>query len=136
MALSQRLQLTKHLSVALGTISISTMLQLAFFPSLAVSEVASTVDNNSILDQKASLCQNSLSPSSIDKLDYSQVFSVPTSQPVRLASSQINSVFSGFQTATYAKKIIQDSHGGNVVWCRPCPYYPATACWAFAGDCN
>lgn len=26
---------------------------------------------------------------------------------------------------------------GGVVWCRPCPYYPApSGCWAFAGDCN
>ena len=25
---------------------------------------------------------------------------------------------------------------GNFIWCRPCPYYPASGCWTFIGDCK
>lgn len=25
---------------------------------------------------------------------------------------------------------------GGIVWCEPCPYFPANGCWAFVGDCR
>ena len=133
-----KIQLPQRLGLAVGSVAVSSILQVTCFSSLALAEIENRDIDISLSESKVSLCQASLNQGSGVIFNYSQAFSVPNSQPIKLASSQSTGVFTGFQTATYTKKLdykLSQSAGG-FVWCKPCPYYNApNGCWTFVGDC-
>ena len=133
-----QLQRSKQLGLAVGTIAISSILNVTCLSGLALAEMENEAVETHLSSPKVSLCQASLYKGSGDLFDYAQTVSVPTSQPVKLAHAQSSSsTFSGFKTATYTKGLSPVLSGsGGIVWCEPCPYYPASGCWAFIGDCQ
>ncbi|WP_299414612.1 hypothetical protein [Acaryochloris sp. IP29b_bin.148] len=130
-----KLQLPKRVGLAVGTITVSSILQVTCFSSLALADIENKDIDISLSESKVSLCQDSLHKGSGEIFDYSQTFSVPNSQPVTLATSQSTGVFTGFQAATYAEQLEPKAAGG-FVWCVPCPYNNRPGCWAFVGDCH
>lgn len=130
-----KIQLQKRLGLAFCTVAVSSILQVTCFSSLALADIENKAIDISLSESKVSLCQTSLQHGSGEIFDYSQAFSVPNSQPVKLATSQSTGVFTGFQAATYVEQLKPKTAGG-IVFCRPCPYDNRPGCWAFLGDCQ
>ncbi|ABW27366.1 hypothetical protein [Acaryochloris marina] len=131
------LQCSKQLGLAVGAIAVSSIIQATFLSDLALAEIENKAIAPNFGPSKVSLCQASLHQGSGELFDYSQAFAVPTSRPVKIATSQRTGIFTAFQTATYTEQLKPaPSNAGGFVWCKPCPYYPApNGCWAFVGDC-
>ena len=129
-----KIQLPQRLGLAVGTVAVSSILQVTCFSSLALAEIENRDIDISLSESKVSLCQGSFQHGSGEIFDYSQAYSVPNSQPVKLATSQSTGIFTGFQTATYAEQLKPETAG--IIFCEPCPYDNRPGCWAFVGDCQ